>query len=119
MSGYTLNPDAVPLIMDWLTPGPGDETAALKHQARLLIEDQAREIEALRAWKEFMLAAEATWDIQAVGEAIGVAWGDKIRPAILPAISRLARANRRLAAACEKIRMLADEALDATKEFAE
>jgi hypothetical protein len=49
MNGYKLNPDAIPIIMAWLTPEPGDETAALKHQARLLIDAQAEEIEQLKA----------------------------------------------------------------------
>jgi len=49
MSDYTLNPDVIPIITDWLTPERGDETAALKHQTRLLIDDLRRRLSAAQA----------------------------------------------------------------------
>jgi hypothetical protein len=47
------------------------------------------EVRRLKDWKESAMALEATWDIQAVGKALGVPLGEPIHPAILPGITRL------------------------------
>jgi len=38
MMSYQINPDCIPIVMQWLTPDDDDECRGLKHQARLLIE---------------------------------------------------------------------------------
>lgn len=46
-SPYVLLPEAVPLVLGWLTPERGDPNGPLKSQARLLIESQQETIRRL------------------------------------------------------------------------
>lgn len=71
---------------------------ALRNSEALLREAAlaAGELEELRRWKAEGLAVERTWDVQAVGTAIGVGLGGSILPAILPAINALKADNERL-----------------------
>lgn len=48
-----------------------------------------KELEELQKWKAKTLEGESQWDAQAVGEAIGLTLGERIRPAILPYIRKL------------------------------
>jgi hypothetical protein len=59
----------------------------------------SRERDRLAAWKESALSVEATWDVQAVGKALGVGLGKAIHPEILPGIEKLKAA---LGYACDK-----------------
>jgi len=49
----------------------------------------SKERDRLAAWKESALSVEATWDVQAVGKALGVGLGKAIHPEILPGIEKL------------------------------
>lgn len=51
---------------------------------KVMIAEQRQEIRRLEQWKADALQVESEWDVQAVGEAIGLTIGDKIHPAILP-----------------------------------
>jgi len=61
---------------------------SLEQKAKALKAERDR----LRDWKESAMALEATWDIQAVGKALGVPLGEPIHPAVLPGIIRLREA---------------------------
>ena len=63
-------------------------------------------IESLSAWKAEQLAVEATWDVQAVGKAIGLPLGSNIRTHILPYIESL---SKQLAAAQKLVEVQAKD----------
>lgn len=48
-----------------------------------------KELEQLQKWKDETLEVESQWDVQAVGEAMGLTIGERICPAILPYIRKL------------------------------
>ena len=58
-------------------------------QAADTIDRLTREVDALQQWKDAAKAAEATWDLQEVGNLMIIPPGVPIRPAIQPAIERL------------------------------
>lgn len=60
-------------------------------------------VDDLRRWKQECLAVESCWDVQAVGQLIGVPLGGDIRSAIQPAIETLRTENNRLRAALTKL----------------
>lgn len=43
----------------------------------------------LRQWKAEQLLVESSWDVQAVGKALGIKWGEPIRQNILAGIEAL------------------------------
>jgi prefoldin subunit 5 len=78
-----------------------------------------REVDALQQWKDAAKAAEASWDLREVGKLISAPLGAPIRPAIQPAIERLAAENKQLRAerdslraALERVRAMATLVLD-------
>jgi hypothetical protein len=72
------------------------EIAALKEQREHEIEAKNNTIrrmqsenDALKNWRDSSLKVEASWDCQAVGEALGLTFGSNIRRRILPGINAL------------------------------
>ena len=58
---YRLNPDAIPIVEDWLRNDDGTELGALKYQAWLLVQDLRRrlaEAEAILALTKKLLGAK-------------------------------------------------------------
>jgi len=65
MSEYKLNPDTIPVIMDWLTPDGGDELSALKHQTKLYIESLCSQ---LAQCQQELTASDTEWTKAICGE---------------------------------------------------
>lgn len=53
------------------------------------VRQNERELAALRDWKAEALEMDASWDVQAIGKALGLLLGSDIRKGILPAIETL------------------------------
>lgn len=75
-----------------------------------LATDEQKELAELRRWKRDFLEMESSWDVQAVGKAMGRSPGDRIRPAILPwillkkaEVEKLRAINAQLRAACQLV----------------
>ena len=63
----------------------GDGDYVLYSDAKAIEDDR----DALKAWKESAMDVEKTWDVQAIGNEMGLALGSPIREHILPYIKKL------------------------------